>query len=156
MANLFALCRDGAVKPEGQATPNRAQRMLAFYAEVRRSKSLQSRIKAESGKLLVFDFRLECENGPLRLSRGQMANLFALCRDGAVKPEGQATPNRAQRMLAFYAEVRRSKSLQSRIKAENFFSVLYLCLTVWQKGEKRGCHDDLSDNLKESISATIC
>ena len=74
----------------------------------------------ENGKLKkFFDLRLEWENGTDAKSRAEAA--CRLCRDGAVKPEGQPTPNREQRLLADYAEVRRRKSLRSRIKTENFF-----------------------------------
>ena len=37
-----------------EPTTSREQRMLAFYAEARRRKSLRSRIKAENGKLFCF------------------------------------------------------------------------------------------------------
>ena len=76
--------------------------MLVYYALQEGGKACASRIKAENGKLLVFFcFSLEVENGALRLSREQRANLFALCRCGA------------------------AKSLQSRVKAENIlFAIL--------------------------------
>ena len=32
---VYSLCRNGAVKPEGQPTPSRAQRLLADYAEAK-------------------------------------------------------------------------------------------------------------------------
>ncbi len=48
-----------------------------------------------------------------------------------LKRKAELTPNRGQRLLADYAEVRRKKSLRSRIKAENFeffgFRLLFHC-----------------------------
>ena len=63
-----------------------------------RRKSLRSRIKADNGKLLFFGFRLELENGTLRLSRAQRTNLFAPCRGKAAKRprEKVFTPSRYQ------------------------------------------------------------
>ena len=71
----------------------REQRGLAHYAEPRGGKACEAglKLKTENGKLFVFRFQFVVKNGPLRLNREQSVNLFALCRDGAVKPEGQPT-----------------------------------------------------------------
>jgi len=64
-----------------ELTPNRGQRLLADYAEVRRKKSLRSRIKAKSGKLLVF--RLERESGSDERSNGERLLAGYLLQGGA-------------------------------------------------------------------------
>ena len=72
----------------------------------------------ENGKLLVFRFSIGVgkRNAAIK-SRAETA--CRLCRDEAVKPEGQLTTNRGQRLLADYAEVRRRKSPRRGVKTEN-------------------------------------
>ena len=62
----------------------------------------------------------------MRSERKMQTNLhFSEPRGGkaceaGLKRKAELTPNREQRVLAHFAEVRRKKSLRSRIKTENF------------------------------------
>ena len=96
---------------------------IVFALLIGKDREINGKRKTENGKLLFFDFRLEWENGTLRLNRRQRS-LANYAEAEQRRPKVNRRTKQEQRVLAHYVLQEGGKDCKAGLKrkAENFLA----------------------------------